>query len=132
MNYYKVNAKCGHVGRGHYINKDFFVKARDGKEAAYKVRFSPRVKHNWKHAINSVELITLDEFIRGHELQDNDLYFQVTNSSEQKFYGAIVYEQVFDYDMPEKKARDRDRIFYSKMARIQRRDLNMRLAEVVK
>ena len=96
------------------------------------MRFSPRVKHNWKHAINSVELITLDEFIRGHELQDNDLYFQVTNSSEQKFYGAIVYEQVFDYDMPEKKARDRDRIFYSKMARIQRRDLNMRLAEVVK
>ena len=95
MKYYKVNAKCGHVGRGHYMNKDFFVKAENGKEAAQRVRFAARVKHDWKYAINSVELIPQDEFIRGLELQDNDLYFKVTNSSEQKLYGAIDYEQVF-------------------------------------
>lgn len=131
MNFFKVVAKCGHVRRGHYIIKDFFVKAEDGKEAAYKVRYLPRVKHDWKDAIISVELITKDEFIQGRELRNYDLYFKVTNSSEQKAYGAIDYEQVFDYDEPERKKKDKDAMFYNKMARIQRRDLRMRLAEVV-
>ena len=36
--YYKVLAKCGHVGRNNYIEKDFFIKANSGKEAAYRVR----------------------------------------------------------------------------------------------
>ena len=131
MKYYKVNAKCGHVGRGHFTNKDFYVKATDGKDAAYRVRFSPRVKHDWKYAINSVELITKEEFVLGRELQVNDLYFSVTNSSEQKFYGAIDYEQVFDCEEPERKTKDKGRTFYNKMARIQRKDFRMRLAEVV-
>ena len=131
MKYYKVVAKCGHVRRGHYIIKNFFVKAEDGKEAAYKVRHLPRVKHDWKDAIISVELITKDEFIHGRELQNHDLYFKVTNSSEQKAYSAIDNEQVFDYDEPERKKKDKDVLFYNKMARIQRKDLRMRLAEVV-
>ncbi len=131
MNYYKVVAKCGHVRRGHYIIKDFYVKAGDGKDAAHKVRFLPRVKHNWKDAIISVELITEYDFIQGRELQNNDLYFKVTNSSDQRIYSAIDYKQVFKYDEPEKKRKDKDAIFYSKMARIQRKDLRMRLAEIV-
>ena len=133
MNYYKVGAKCGHVRRGHYIIKDFFVRAEDGKEAAHKVRFLPRVKHDWKDAIISVRSIDRDEFLQGIELQHHDLYFKVTNSSEQKLYGAIDYEQVFDYDEPEinKKKKDKDVMFYNKMARIQRKDLRQRLAEVL-
>lgn len=133
MNYYKVVAKCGHVRRGHYIIKDFFVRAKDGKEAAHKVRWIPRVKHDWKDAIISVDAITEDEFIQGRKFQKNDLYFRVTNSSEQKLYGAIDYEQVFDYDELEmnKKKKDKDVMFYNKMAKIQRRDLRMRLTEVV-
>lgn len=131
MKYYKVNAKCGHVGRGHYTNKDFFVKAKDGKEAAYRVRFAPRVKHDWKYAINFVELITRDEFERGCERQNNDLYFMVTNSSEQKVYCAVDYEQIFDYEVPEKKTKDKDSKFYKKMSKIQRRELRTQLAEVI-
>lgn len=133
MNYYKVVAKCGHVGRGHYIPKNFFVIAEDGKQAAYKVRFTPRVKHDWKDAIISVELIDRDEFIHGSEIQDQDLYFQVTNSSEQKAYGVIDYEQVFELDEPDikKKKKDKDATYYNKMVRIQRKDLRIRLAEVV-
>lgn len=131
MNYYKVTAKCGHVRRGHYIIKDFFLKAKDGKEAAYKVRFLPRVKHDWKDAIISVKLITREEFIQGFELHNQDLYFNVTNSSDQKLYGAVDYEQVYDYDKPERKKKDKDFKFYNKMTRIQQRDLKMRLAEVV-
>ena len=131
MKYYKVVAKCGHVRKGHYIIKDFFVKAEDGKDAAHKVRFSPRVKHDWKDAIISVKSINREEFVQGIELHNQDLYFNVTNSSEQKLYGAIDYEQVYDYDEPERKKKDKDFMFYNKMARIQQRDLKMRLAEVV-
>lgn len=131
MNYYKVVAKCGHVRRGHYIIKDFFVTAEDGKEAAHKVRFLPRVKHDWKDAIVSVTAITRKEYIQGRELQNQDLYFKVTNSSEQKLYGAIDYEQVIDYVEHEKKKKDKDILFYNKMARIRRKDLKMRLAEAV-
>lgn len=132
MNYYKVAAKCGHVRRGHYIIKDFFVKAKDGKDAAYKVRYLPRVKHDWKDAIISVELITREEYMQGHKLHKNDLYFNITNSSDQKLYNVVDYEQIFDIDEPEmkKKKKDRDGIFYNKMARIQQKDLRMRLAEV--
>lgn len=131
MSYYKVVAKCGHVRRGHYIVKDFFVKAEDGKKAAFKVRHYPRVKHDWKDAIISVTLITENEFIQGCELQNHDIYFKITNSTEQKLYCAIDYEQVFDYPEPERKKKDKDAMFYNKMERIQQRDLRKRLAEVV-
>ncbi len=130
MNYYKVYAKCGHVGRGHYIVKEFFVKAESGQDAARRVRFLPRVKHDWKDAITSVELITRDEYIQGRELQNNDLYFKVTNSSEQKARGAIDYEQVIMCEVPEKKKKDKDNLFYNKLKRIRQRDIKMRLAEV--
>ncbi len=131
MNYYKVAAKCGHVRKGHYIIKDFYVKAEDGKDAAHKVRFLPRVKHDWKDAIISVTPINKDEFVQGHELHNRDLYFNVTNSSEQRIYGAIDCEQVFDYDEPVRKKKDKDIRYYNKMARIQRRDLRIRLAEAI-
>lgn len=133
MNYYKVTAKCGHVRRGHYIIKNFYVIAENGKEAAYKVRFFPRVKHDWKDAIVSVELITQEEFRLGYELHNNDLFFNVTNSSEQRLHGAVDYEEVFDLDEPEMKRKKKDKgsAFYNKMARIQRKELKMRLAEVV-
>ncbi len=129
MKYFKVAAKCGHVGRGHYIIKNFFVKAENGKDAAYKVRFSPRVKHDWKDAIVSVVLVTIEEYVQGRNRQNQDLYFNVTNSSDQKLYGAIDYDEVLDYDAPERKKRDKGAMFYNKMARIQRKDLRMRLVE---
>ena len=133
MNYYKVAAKCGHVRKGHYIIKDFYVKAEDGKNAAYIVRYLPRVKHDWKYAIISVEPITRDEFIQGLELHKSDSYFNVTNSSDQRLYGAVDFEQIMDFDEPitKKKKKDRDSMFYNKMARIQQIELKMQLAEVV-
>lgn len=130
MKYYKVVAKCGHVRKSHYIIKEFFVKAKDGKEAACRGRYLPRVKHDWKDAIIDVKVITKKEFIRGLKSAEEDLYFRVTNSSEQKLCMAIDYEQVIAYDEPEKKKKDKDSIFYNKMERIQRKDLKMRLAEV--
>ena len=65
MRYFKVVAKCGHVGRHRYIVKDFYIVANDGKEAAFKVRHLPRVKHDRKDAILSVEAIAKDEYLVG-------------------------------------------------------------------
>lgn len=36
MNYYKVIAKRGHVGKGRYIVKDIYVMADDGRESCIK------------------------------------------------------------------------------------------------
>ena len=84
MKYYEVEAKCGHVGRNNYIIKMFYVCAEDGKEAALKVRNSPRVKHHHKDAIRSVTEIDYDEYLNGLNKTSNDSYFLVHNSTQQR------------------------------------------------
>ena len=60
--YYMVIAKCGHVGKKHYVPIKFAVIAEDGKEAAKMVRQFPRVKHNHKDAILSVNKIDYERY----------------------------------------------------------------------
>ena len=55
MRYYRVEALCGHVGKGRCIRKEFGVVASNGKEAARVCRTIPRVKHDFKEAILSVK-----------------------------------------------------------------------------
>ena len=84
MKYYEVEAKCGHVRMSNYILKKFYVCANDGKEAALKVRKSPRVKHHHKDAIRSVVEVDFDSYLKGLNEVNNDPYFLVHNSSEQR------------------------------------------------
>lgn len=98
MKYYQVEAKCGHVRKNNYIIKKFYVCAEDGKEAAQKVRKLPRVKHNHKDAIRSVSEIEYVEYIDGLNRMNNDPYFLVHNSTEQRIKcefldGEIVREK---------------------------------------
>ena len=72
--YYKVLAKCGHVGRNNYIIKCFYVKANDGEEAAKIVRQKPRVKHHHKDAIRDVIAIELEEYLTGLKIMEADMY----------------------------------------------------------
>ncbi len=55
MRYFIVTAKCGHVGRDNYIPIDFAVKAESASKAASYARDLPRVKHDHKDAILSVQ-----------------------------------------------------------------------------
>lgn len=87
--YFRVQAKCGHVGRNNYIEKTFYVKASTGKEAAQIVRYLPRVKHDRKDAIISVKRITKNEFNEGVKISRQDNYFKVTNSSDQRLLSAV-------------------------------------------
>lgn len=129
MKYYKVKAKCGHVGRGKYILMDFFVKAENGKDAAAIVRKKPRVKHDWKDAIESVDEIGEEEYLNGKVQMQNELYFSVTNSSEQRRLNAINFETVIKREVPEPRKRDKDFSYFAKMNKIIKKDLKMRLVE---
>ena len=94
MNYYKVEAKCGHVGRNNYIIKTFYVISESKKEAAKKVRHIPRVKHHHKDAIISVQKIEHSEYLKGKEKNNNDLFFKVHNSTESRRLCAVKDEEV--------------------------------------
>lgn len=99
--YFKVIAKCGHVGRKKYVPIQFAVVAENGKEASSKVRSFPRVKHDRKYAILLCRAISFDEFIKIRELNNSDEYLKCKNKQEQEciegFKLRIVQEEEFSY-----------------------------------
>ena len=82
--YFKVEAKCGHVGHGKCIWITFAIAADNGKEAARKVRDFKRVKHDHKDAIGSVKEISFEEFIAIKAANDADPYLHCKNIQEQR------------------------------------------------
>lgn len=92
--YFKVVAKCGHVGKNKFIKKSFYVFAENGSEAAKKVRLFPRVKHNHKDAILSCESISSDEFNKGIINNNKDPYYSVTNKQDQIYLCDYLYENI--------------------------------------
>lgn len=80
---YEVKCKCGHVGRKNYIVISFPVVAEHGREAAYKARYFPRVKHDHKDAIISVRKITDEEYGELIAINSQDEYLQCSNRQEQ-------------------------------------------------
>lgn len=82
-NYYEVVAKCGHVGKKHYVPIKFAVIAEDGKEAAEMVRQFPRVKHNHKDAILSVNKIDYERYLEIIKSNKNDAYLKCHSRQEQ-------------------------------------------------
>lgn len=80
---FEVVCKCGHVGRSHYIPVAFAVYAANRKEAAYKARFFPRVKHDHKDAILSVREIDSAKFVSIIEELEHDPYLHCSNIQEQ-------------------------------------------------
>ena len=97
MNYFRVEAKCGHVGRNKFILKNFFIKSENKKSAAQTVINFPRVKHNHKDVIRVVENISKGMYIEGITETSNDMYFNVTNSTDQKRYCLFGW-RIFIYN----------------------------------
>ena len=62
LGYFEVLAKCGHVGRKHYVLKRFAIRAESANEAARITRNIPRVKHHHKDAIRSVTAVTPERY----------------------------------------------------------------------
>ena len=80
---YAVEAKCGHVGKSHYIAIVFPIIASDGKEAASIVRWTGRVKHDHKDAILSVKKIDITQYLELKLKNQNDGYLHCHNRQEQ-------------------------------------------------
>jgi len=121
--YFKVVAKCGHIGRKHYIPVAFAVEAEDGKEAAKLTRFFSRVKHNHKDAILDCKEVSYEEFSELKTINLNDEYLKCHSRQEQNLidlserieddshYNPNLYRHI-----PSKEDKDkrRERIEYKK------------------
>lgn len=121
--YFIVTAKCGHVGRNKYIEKNLTIRASSGKEAAKKARNHPRVKHHWKDAIVDVVEVTEEEYSRIRIENYSDPYFSVKNIQEQRFYCKNIEKNIYEIEVKErhKETRIRRINYLQKKRRIEER-----------
>jgi hypothetical protein len=110
--YYKVIAKCGHVGRKHYIPIQFAIIAENGKEAAQIARNLPRVKKDHKDAILMCEKISYEVYQEILQNNHNDPYLKCKNHNEQvekcHLSDRLVIDspqEVIEYDKEDRLAR---------------------------
>ena len=82
--YYEVIAKCGHVGRGKYIEMPFYVRAENGRDAAAIVRAFPRVKRDHRMAISNVTLISAADYMEGRNKNNCNPYFLAKSVQDQR------------------------------------------------
>lgn len=90
MRYFRVRAKCGHVGRLCCIWIDFAVVAESKKEAAQKVKQYKRVKKNHKDVISQVEEINFESYMQLRARNDSDAYLHCKNVQQQKNIDNLV------------------------------------------
>ena len=84
--YYSVECKCGHTGsRMYYVPIAFAVAAENGKEAAAKSRWFPRVKHHHKDCILDVKELDYVEYLMLLDENNNDPYLKCGSIQEQKY-----------------------------------------------
>ena len=72
--YYKVTAKCGHVGKGNYVPINFAVKADTASEASQIVKRFPRVKKQLWDSIIACVRISKKEYKRLRKINSEDPY----------------------------------------------------------
>ena len=101
MKYYMVIAKCGHVGKNNYYRGALYIKADSGKSAARIARDTPRVKHDRKDAILSVQEIDYMTFINGNALNHELHYFSCDNRQEQNTYLYEIEDNIFEEGEPD-------------------------------
>lgn len=74
--YFKVVAKCGHVGKGNYFPVAFAVRAESRSEASQKVMSYHRVKKQLNDAIISCEEIDRESYKELKRVNDNNPYLK--------------------------------------------------------
>jgi len=126
MRYYIVVAKCGHVGKGKFIDVSFPVIANTGKEAANLILKRSKVKKQLKNAITNVFEVNEDsynsylnenfygEYLQAHfkrefdstkyEIKELDLAFsrrkvEFSSREERIAYVLKRYKQKYSYEL---------------------------------
>ena len=74
--FFIAKVKCGHVGRQLFIPMNFFIYAKNGRDAAYMARCKPGVKRHHPDAVLSVTEITKEQFNILKPLAYNDPYWK--------------------------------------------------------
>ena len=95
--YFIVDAICGHVGRNNGIVKSFPVAAENAKHAAAVTRKFPRVKHDYKYAIQNVREVTKEEYLKQKEINKEDPYLL----SKSKYEQNLNYNNLSIFPMDE-------------------------------
>ena len=113
MKYFKVVAKGGHVGKSFYYRAVYFVSAENGREAALKVRKFPRVKHDRKDAIISVEKISFDEYKKGCSEEYRKPWHCCANVQEQSAFWNEIQDDVFEESCLDKNIYKKKRTIHS-------------------
>ncbi len=109
--FYAVTTKCGHVGRGKFIEVTFPVVAESGREAALKGKAIPRVKHDNKYAIVDVKRITEDEYTKLQENVSKDPYLRCRNSQEQRKTCPNIGERIqYLYKIEDHRSERKERV----------------------
>ena len=109
MNYYAVKTMAGHVGKGKYIEITFPVYAEDGREAAKRARWIPRVKHHNKHCILEVRKITLEEYNELIEENKKNPYLSCSSNQELRRLIPNIEEEVKSTKSNKKHSKKRNR-----------------------
>ena len=125
-NFYEVQAKCGHVGKGRFFRGTFYVRAYTGSEAATIVRMLPRVKHDHKDAILSVRRIDKEEYEEGRREHSQNIYYSCVNIQQQRECLDQIEEYIEDEVRPEK---DRSKIVQKRQARIRLNNIKNKLLQ---
>lgn len=97
-NFFKVEAKCGHVGKNLYFKGTFYVRAKNARRAATVVRRFPRVKHDRANAIISVAPISFAEFIKGQREEYSRPYYQCLSKQEQNCHWDEISKDIYEDD----------------------------------
>lgn len=74
--------------------KYLYIRASDKKDAAKRIRYAPRVKHDYRDAIREVIEISLEQYLIGCKSMNEDLFFQVHNSSDQRLYNVVSIDEI--------------------------------------
>lgn len=82
--YFKVIAKCGHVGKGNYVPVAFAVKAESRSAASQKVMGYHRVKKQLNDAIISCEEIDKHSYKELMCVNANDPYLHCKCNRQQR------------------------------------------------
>ncbi len=132
MKLFKVEAKCGHVGKGKCIYIWFPVKAESAAEAAAKAREYKRVKHHHKDAIREVCEISYIEYLELQLSNSQDGYLQCKNIQQQRLlkdFEQRIEADLFLLSKQNRSTHKRDVIFILKKSKIQARDTSLQIKE---
>lgn len=101
--YYKVVAKCGHVGKNKYVPVAFAVYAESGSAASQLVRTFPRVKKQLSDAIISCEEIDRKTYKQLRKENRNNPYLKCKCHADQ--IAIANFEEEILYNFKEKRHR---------------------------